>query len=131
MKYRGAVKNTSGAAHWVRCRVRCAIRRINSTDKRNFSLWQGCRKSSVQNKLVFDDEKIRIEVFYKEELLAFRSCDEGNRWKTVDSVLGMKGKEFFKNKLFFKVENSNSKKWYSQETFNTSKENEFEHYATV
>lgn len=85
----------------------------------------------MQNKLVFDDEKIRIEVFYKEELLAFRSCDEGNRWKTVDSVLGMKGKEFFKNKLFFKVENSNSKKWYSQETFNTSKENEFEHYAFV
>ena len=82
-------------------------------------------------KLVFDNEKNKIEICYKEEFLAFRSCDESDRWKTIDSVLEEKGGHFFKNKLFFKVENSNFKKWFIQEKFNVINENEFEHHAFV
>lgn len=82
-------------------------------------------------KLLFDDEKILIEVIFKNELLAFRSCDEGDRWKTVDSVLSEYGSDFFKGKLFFKVENSEFKEWFEKETFGINNKSEFTHYAFV
>lgn len=82
-------------------------------------------------KLLFDDEKILIEVIFKNELLAFRSCDEGDRWKTVDSVLSEYGSDFFKGKLFFKVENSEFKEWFEKETFGVNNKSEFTHYAFV
>lgn len=82
-------------------------------------------------KIIFDDEKIQIEVTYGEELLAFRSCDEGDRWKTIDNVLYENGKNFFRGQLFFKVENSEFKNWYMQENFDIIKEMEFEHHVFI
>lgn len=86
--------------------------------------WDGLR-------LVFCNNKRRIVVVYKEEILAFRSCDEGDRWKTVDEVLAMNGKEFFKDNLFFRVNNSEFKKWFCQENFGVREESEFDHHAFV
>ena len=82
-------------------------------------------------KLLFDDEKILIEVTYGNEVLAFRCCDEGDRWKTVDSVLSKYGADFFKGKLFFKVENSEFKEWFEKEKFGILTKHEFIHYAFV
>lgn len=82
-------------------------------------------------KLVFDDEKYNVEVIYNEEILAFRSCDEGDRWNTIDKVLGDYGKEFLKGWLFYKVENSDFKKWFVNETLGVRKESEFEHHVFV
>ena len=82
-------------------------------------------------KLVFDNEILLITVHYKDELLSFRYCDEGDRWNTVDKVLASKGKYFFKNKLTFIVENSDFKNWYALETFNKWLPSEFEHHSFV
>lgn len=82
-------------------------------------------------KLVFDDEIYKVEVIYTEGFLTVRSCDEGDRWKTIDAVLAEKGGKFFKNKLFFKVYNSEYKKWYTEESFSVRKDQEFEHHAYV
>ncbi len=111
--------------------------------KENWSVWRSTNIpkgkyeliSLEQNwnevKLIFDDEKTKIEVIYKEEILAFRSCDESDRWKTIDTILAEKGGDFFKNKLLFKVENSEFKQWYIQENFNIRNETEFEHHVFV
>ncbi len=111
--------------------------------KENWSVWESTNIpkgkyeliSLEQNwnavKLIFDDEKTKVEVTYKEEILAFRSCDESDRWKTIDTVLAEKGRYFFRNKLLFKVENSEFKQWYIQENFNTRNEAEFEHHVFV
>lgn len=82
-------------------------------------------------KLIFDDEIHRVVVMYTEGFLAVRSCDEGDRWKTVDAVLAENGGEFFKKKLFFKVYNSEYKKWYIDESFAVRNDNEFEHHSYV
>lgn len=81
--------------------------------------------------LVFEDDNIRVEISYKEELLAFRSCDEGDRWRTVDEILREKGYDFLKNKLLFKVESSEFKEWYVKEGYHVRNMNEFEHHAFV
>lgn len=82
-------------------------------------------------KLIFDDENIKVVVCYKETYLSFRCCDEGDRWKTVDNVLSKEGGSFFKDKLFFKIENSEYKKWFMDETFGIWSEDDFEHHAYV
>ena len=81
--------------------------------------------------LVFDDERYKVEVTYKEKFLAFRSCDEGDRWKTVSTVLADNDGKFFKNKLLFKVENSEYKKWFQSENYAKWDESDYEHHAFV
>ena len=82
-------------------------------------------------KLTFDDEKYRVVVTYHDNLLSFRSCDEGDRWRTVAEVLSRNDGKFFKNKLLFKVENSNYKKWFQSESYDKWDESEYEHHAFV
>lgn len=82
-------------------------------------------------KLIFDNELIRVKVTYEAEILAFRSCDEGDRWRTIDSVLGINGGDFFKGRLLFKVDNSEFKNWFIQENFAMREECEFEHHAFI
>jgi len=82
-------------------------------------------------KLVFDDGKSSITVEYKDELLAFRSCDESDRWRTISDVLATHEKGFLPYKLMFKVENSDFKKWFVRECFGIREMDEFEHHCFV
>lgn len=82
-------------------------------------------------KLIFESKVLRVKVFYEEGLLIFRCSDEGMRWKTIDNVLAERGRTFFKGKLFFKVENSDFKEWFMQETFFTRDGEKIEHHAFV
>lgn len=82
--------------------------------------------------LVFESYVNNVEIIYQEELLALRSCDEGDRWKFVDSILMDKGRYYFKNKLAFIIEeDSEFKQWFIQESYQTRRENEFQHYMFV
>lgn len=82
-------------------------------------------------KLIYEDDNEIIEVVFKEELLSFRSCDEGNRWKTIDNVLDKNGVDYFVNELFFIVENSEFKNWFIEENYSNYSKDEFLHYAFV
>ena len=50
-------------------------------------------KNLVQNRdgltLVFLGRKTEVTITYKEQIVSFRSCDESDRWKTVDTVLAL------------------------------------------
>ena len=54
-----------------------------------------------------------------------------DRWKTVDRVLSEKGGDFFKGKLFFKVENSEFIKWFEEEKFGITDTCGLTHYAFI
>lgn len=96
----------------------------------NYELKEICQNRDGL-RLVFLDEKKRIDVIYREEILAFRSCDESDRWKTIDEVLAMNGRDFFRNNLFFIVKYSEFKRWFCQECMGVREEKEFEHHAFV
>lgn len=81
--------------------------------------------------IILGSENIKLEIMYKETYLMFRCSDEGYRWKTVDAILNKEGGGFFKTNFFFKVENSEYKKWFINENFETWTETEFEHHAYV
>ena len=64
-------------------------------------------KSLVQDQegltLIFLGRKTEVTIVYHEQLLSFRSCDESDRWRTVDNVLADHGKHFFRNWLTYRV----------------------------
>ena len=37
-------------------------------------------------KLIFLGRKTKVTIVYNEQILSFRSCDESDRWRTVDNV---------------------------------------------
>lgn len=81
--------------------------------------------------LVFLGRKTELTIVYHEQLLSFRSCDESDRWKTVDTVLADHGKNFFRNWPAYKVSASRYASWFAQETFDTTKVDEMLHLAFV
>lgn len=84
--------------------------------------WNGVR-------ITFQDTKIQVNIIYKDEILAIRSIDAEDRWKTVDEVLGKHGGDFFRQNLMFLVDNSEFKQWYIKENYDTRVENEIEHHV--
>lgn len=92
-------------------------------------------KSLVQDleglTLVFLGRKTEVTLVYREQLLSFRSCDEGDRWKTVDTVLADHGKHFFRGWLAYKVSESDYASWFSRETFGSTTTDEILHLAFV
>lgn len=92
-------------------------------------------KNLVQNRdgltLVFLGRKTEVTITYKEQLVSFRSCDESDRWKTVDTVLADHGRFFFRNWLVYKVSESSYASWLADETFNSTTVDELIHLAFV
>lgn len=82
-------------------------------------------------KLVFLGLKTEVAVVYNEQLLSFRSCDEGDRWNTIANVLADHGKQFFHRGLVYKITASNYANWFSGETFESTKVDEILHLAFV
>lgn len=81
--------------------------------------------------LVFLGQKTEVTIVYREQLLSFSSCDESDRWKTIDTVLADHGKTFFRGWLAYKVSESNYANWFAQETFDSTTVNEILHLAFV
>lgn len=92
-------------------------------------------KSLVQDweglTLVFLGRKTEVTLVYREQLLSFRSCDEGDRWKTVDTALADHGKHFFRGWLAYKVSESDYASWFFRETFGSTTTDEILHLAFV
>ena len=92
-------------------------------------------KSLVQSRegltLVFLGRKTEVTIVYREQLLSFCSCDESDRWKTVDTVLADHGKHFFRGWLAYKVSESSYAGWFAQETFDVTTVDEILHLAFV
>lgn len=92
-------------------------------------------KNLVQNRdgltLVFLGRKTEVTITYKEQIVSFRSCDESDRWKTVDTVLADHGRLFFRNWLVYKVSESSYASWLADETFNSTTVDELLHLAFV
>lgn len=92
-------------------------------------------KSLVQDweglTLVFLGLKTEVTIVYHEQFLSFRSCDESDRWKTVDTVLADHGKNFFRNWLVYKISESSYASWFAQETFDSTTVDEILHLAFV
>lgn len=81
--------------------------------------------------LVFLGLETEVTIVYREQLLSFRSCDEGDRWNTVANVLADHGGQFFRQGLVYKVSASDYARWFSGETFGTTKQEEILHLAFV
>jgi hypothetical protein len=81
--------------------------------------WQGVT-------IVLEDEINRIIVFF-EVMLALRSCDESERWKTISEILAVE-KDFLINWPMYKGKRTELKKWFTAETFESWKAEEYEHY---
>lgn len=92
-------------------------------------------KSLVQDQegltLIFLGRKTEVTIVYHEELLSFRSCDESDRWRTVDNVLADHGKHFFRNWLTYRVCESSYASWFAHETFDSTSVDEILHLAFV
>lgn len=92
-------------------------------------------KELIQNrngaKLSFSSDKGEVVFEFFEGLISIRSCDESDRWKTIDSVLRERGPEFLKSGLMYRVENSEYKRWFIEETYSTWTDDELEHYVFV
>ena len=92
-------------------------------------------KSLVQDQegltLIFLGRKTEVTIVYHEELLSFRSCDESDRWRTVDNVLADHGKHFFRNWLTYRVCESGYASWFAHETFDSTSVDEILHLAFV
>ena len=92
-------------------------------------------KSLVQDweglTLVFLGRKTEVTIVYHEQLLSFRSCDEGDRWKTVDTVLADHGGHFFRGWLAYKVSESDYASWFSRETFGSTAVDKILHLSFV
>lgn len=82
-------------------------------------------------KLVFLGLETEVVIVYNEQLLSFRSCDEGDRWNTIANVLADHGKHFFRQGLVYKVTESSYASWFAGETFNSTKVDEILHLAFV
>ena len=82
-------------------------------------------------KLVFLGLETEVTIVYNEQLLSFRSCDEGDRWNTIANVLADHGKQFFRQGLVYKVAESSYASWFAGETFNSTKVDEILHLAFV
>lgn len=67
--------------------------------------------------------KIRFE-----SVLAYRKTSDSDRWRTVDDILARYGGDYFADCMFYIVDNSLFKKWYSDETFGKWKD-ECIHYT--
>lgn len=92
-------------------------------------------KSLVQDQegltLIFLGRKTEVTIVYHEQLLSFRSCDESDRWRTVDNVLVDHGKHFFRNWLTYRVCESSYASWFAHETFDSTSVDEILHLAFV
>ena len=82
-------------------------------------------------RLVFLGLETEVTIVYNEQVLSFRSCDEGDRWKTVSNVLADHDKYFFRNWLAFKVTESSYARWFASETFDSTRVDEILHLAFV
>ena len=92
-------------------------------------------KSLVQDweglTLVFLGRKTEVSIAYHAQILSFCSCDEGDRWKTVDTLLADHGKDFFQNWLAYQVSDSRYASWFAEETFGTTAADTVLHLAFV
>lgn len=82
-------------------------------------------------KLAFLGRKTEITIVYNEQILSFRSCDESDRWRTVDNVLADHDKNFFRNWLVYRVNESSYARWFANETFNITTVDEILHLSFV
>ena len=82
-------------------------------------------------KLIFLGRKTKVTIVYNEQILSFRSCDESDRWRTVDNVLADHGKNFFRNWLAYRVTASSYARWFADETFDSTTVGEILHLAFV
>lgn len=79
-------------------------------------------------KFLWDWEELKIEIisdnlilrliFKTEDVLSFRQCDEGDRLKTMQYLLGTYGGDYFVKWPFCIVKNSNYYKWLDDEKYN-------------
>lgn len=79
--------------------------------------------------IILDDEINKITISFESSVLAMRSCDEGDRWRTIGEVLGENGGDFFVGNPLYIVNDSEFSSWYNKETFEANRD--YTHYAIV
>ncbi|MBD5101364.1 MAG: hypothetical protein HDT27_01460 [Subdoligranulum sp.] len=82
-------------------------------------------------KIIFCDEIRHIKITYSTQYLAYRCCDEADRWKRISEVLFENGNDYFKKNLVSIVENSELKKWFMSETSFCYKDQQVQHHSFV
>lgn len=81
--------------------------------------------------LLFCDERKHIRVTYPSQYLAYRCCDEADRWKGLSEVLLENGEDYFRKNLISVVGPSELKKWFMRETSFGYREEQIQHHAFV
>lgn len=82
-------------------------------------------------KIVFCDETKHVKTTYPTQSLAYRCCDEADRWKCLSKILLENGENYFRENLFSIVEHSDFKKWFLKESSFCYKEEQIQHHAFV
>lgn len=83
-------------------------------------------------KIVLDDEKYIVEIFYDGIPSLLRSTVEGMRMRTWSEIqMKYQDKFFFKNHFFYQIKNSKLTKWAIEESCTFYNENQLVHYCIV
>ncbi len=89
-------------------------------------------QNSDGTKVVLDDEKTVVEIFFDGIPSLVRSAAEGIRMRTWSEVqLKYQNKFFFQNNFFYQVQNSYLSKWAREESCNFYEEEQLIHYCIV
>ena len=76
-------------------------------------------------------KKYKIQIFFKDSVLSYRSSDEGKRIKTLNLLAEKYGKDFFSKWSIFIVKNSEYIKWFNEESYNIYSEYKIMHFVFI
>ena len=79
--------------------------------------------------IILDDEINRIAISFEPGVLAIRTSDEGDRWRTISEVVSRNSGDYFVGKPIYVVRNSEFRHWYDKESFSTK--GNYTHYAII
>ncbi|MGX7418092.1 hypothetical protein ACWOFR_04725 [Carnobacterium gallinarum] len=92
------------------------------------------------NKIIYDSEGLTLELInkkhkitavFKDHVISFRTSDEGDRWKTIDEIIGTHEENIFENNLFYTVNNSKFSEWIEHDSFGSRSKSSFTHFVIL
>ncbi|MFC6332757.1 hypothetical protein ACFP56_09000 [Paenibacillus septentrionalis] len=76
-----------------------------------------------------NDESLRVKVFFEHSVHAYRSTDESYRSNTINYLQDSYGLNFYKERTFFVITDSEYIRWLSQQSQGISDLEQVSHYS--
>ncbi|WP_068786946.1 hypothetical protein [Paenibacillus phocaensis] len=78
-----------------------------------------------------NDEFKKVEILFEDSVHAYRSTDESFRQSTINKLDEQYGTEFYKDRTFFKVTNSEYIQWLSLQSFGIADSEQVHHFSIL